>query len=153
MNKFKLTTETQQYFGTTVYRIEALRDIPEWSVKAGDKGGWLEKESNLAQEGSCWVFDSARVFGEAQVFGGAWVSGKAKLSKPGHLRCISGLKFHITLTPGYAVIDCKRMSIKAWLALTKEQAIGMGLPMGEFELVRDALKLLRIKKMKTEVCA
>ena len=29
-------------------RIRALRDIPEFGVKAGDLGGWIEKERNLS---------------------------------------------------------------------------------------------------------
>lgn len=37
MKKYKLTEETKEYYGITLYRIEALKDFG--TVKAGDKGG------------------------------------------------------------------------------------------------------------------
>lgn len=40
--KYKLTSETKLWLGKTLYRIEALVDFA--SVKAGDKGGWVEAE-------------------------------------------------------------------------------------------------------------
>ena len=69
--KYKLTDETNEWLGRTLYRIEALRDFG--NVKAGDKGGWIEKEANLSHEGECWVFDNAKVSGNA------WVSGNARV--------------------------------------------------------------------------
>ena len=59
--KYELTSETKVSFGRTLYRIRALLSFG--SVKAGDVGGWIEKESNLDQSGE------ARVSGEAWVFG------------------------------------------------------------------------------------
>ncbi len=38
--KYQLTDETQNYYGKTLYRIQALKDFGD--VKAGDKGGWVE---------------------------------------------------------------------------------------------------------------
>ncbi|MFN7611367.1 MAG: hypothetical protein ACK5QX_10605, partial [bacterium] len=68
--KFKLTTECREFFGIKLFRIEALVDIPKWGVKAGDKGGWIEKEENLAQvSGNAWVYGDAQVSGDAQVYG------------------------------------------------------------------------------------
>lgn len=46
---------------TTLYQIEALKDFSD--VKSGDLGGWIEKESNLSQEGNCWVSGNAMVYG------------------------------------------------------------------------------------------
>lgn len=58
--------------GITLRRIVALRDFGD--VKAGDKGGWIEKEENLSQDGNAWVF------GNAQVCGDAWVRGDAHVA-------------------------------------------------------------------------
>ena len=77
MKKYELTTEVKVEFGVTLYRIRALVDIVRHGVKAGDLGGWVEKESNLDQEHDAWVFDDARVCGNAWVFDDAQVSGNA----------------------------------------------------------------------------
>ena len=87
--KYRLTDETKEWFGRTLHRIEALKSFGDMS--AGEKGGWIEKEENLSQEGSCWVSGDARVcgdalvsgnaqvYGNAQVSGDAWVSGNAQV--------------------------------------------------------------------------
>lgn len=43
------------------YRIQALIDIPEHGVVAGDLGGYVEDESVLSHEGSCWIGGDAYV--------------------------------------------------------------------------------------------
>ena len=73
MNKYKLTKETKVLGGITLYRIIAVSDFA--NVKAGELGGFIEKENNLSQDGSSWVFHNARVYGDAQVCGDAWVYG------------------------------------------------------------------------------
>lgn len=45
-----------------LYRIQALKKFA--IVKAGDKGGFIEKESNLSQDGNCWIYDNAKVYGD-----------------------------------------------------------------------------------------
>ena len=52
--KYELTNESLDIGTKTLFRIRALEDFS--SVKAGDLGGWVESESNLSQEGTCWVF-------------------------------------------------------------------------------------------------
>ena len=52
-----------------LYRIESLEDFA--NVQKGDKGGYLEKEENLATTGDAWVFGNARVTGNARVSGNA----------------------------------------------------------------------------------
>ena len=74
-NKYELTSETRVHFGRTLYRIRALLSFG--GVKAGDLGGFIEKEANLSQ-----VSDNAWVFGNAQVSDNARVSGNAWVSKP-----------------------------------------------------------------------
>ena len=73
--KYKLTDETINLNGATLYRIEALKDFGE--IKKGDKGGFIESENNLAHEGNAWVSDNARVYGDACVFDNAQVYGNA----------------------------------------------------------------------------
>ena len=81
--KYELTGERN---AEGLYRIRALRDIPRHGVRAGDLGGWVAGEANLAQDGDCWVADDAQVFGGARVYGqarvydDAQVSGEARVS-------------------------------------------------------------------------
>ena len=81
--KYKLTDETINLNGVTLYRIEALKYFGE--IKKGDKGGFIESENNLAHEGDAWVSDNAHVYGDAcvfdnaQVYGNAFVSGYAQV--------------------------------------------------------------------------
>ena len=78
MKKFELTSEFNlNFFGRKFFRIKALVNIERYGVKAGDLGGWVEKEDNLSQSGNAWVFSNAKVSGDAVVSGDAWVSGDA----------------------------------------------------------------------------
>ena len=79
MKKFKLTSEfIVDISGVKLFRIKAL--IEFGNVKAGDLGGYIEKEENLSHMGDAWVSDDARISGDAQVFGNARVSGDAQVS-------------------------------------------------------------------------
>ena len=83
MKKYELTNETIQIEGKKLYRIKALIDFGD--VKAGDLGGFIEKESNLSHLGNAWIYDdamvcgNAKVRGNAEVYGNAWVYGNAKV--------------------------------------------------------------------------
>ena len=78
MKKFKLTSEfIVDISGVKLFRIKAL--IEFGNVKAGDLGGYIEKEENLSHMGDAWVSDDARISGDAQVFGDAWVFGDARV--------------------------------------------------------------------------
>lgn len=64
MKKFELTSEfVTNIFGTKLFRIKAL--IEFGNVKAGDLGGYIEKEDNLEHSGDAWVSGNARVYGNA----------------------------------------------------------------------------------------
>lgn len=76
--KYKLTDETINLNGATLYRIEALKDFGE--IKKGDKGGFIESEDNLSHEGNAWVYDDACVYGTARVTDDACVCGDAEIS-------------------------------------------------------------------------
>lgn len=65
--KYEITAKELLFDGVILHQIKALRDIPARSVTAGSLGGYIEKESNLSQEGDCWVYPSARVLEDATV--------------------------------------------------------------------------------------
>lgn len=56
-------------------------------VKEGSTGSWIEKESNLDQDGSCSIYDDARIGGSAiinksaEVFESDRVSQNAEVSE------------------------------------------------------------------------
>ena len=69
--KYRITENSKLFYGTTLYQIQG--------VDNGELGGWIEKESNLDQEGSCWVYGNALVLGDARVLGDAQVYGDARV--------------------------------------------------------------------------
>ena len=75
--KYRLTDETMKVGTVILHRIGCVEAFAD--VKAGDKGGWIEKESNLSQENGAWVYDEARVFGNARVRNEAKVREHAKV--------------------------------------------------------------------------
>ncbi len=83
MKKYELTAEFIEKWGKKLFRIKAL--ISFGSVEAGELGGYVEKEDNLAQDGDAWVYGNARVYGNAEVYGNArvcddaWVYGNARV--------------------------------------------------------------------------
>lgn len=100
MNKYELLQDDKiEVSGHILYRIKALKDF--FGAKAGDLGGYIEGESNLSHEGTCWVYDNARVCGNACVcgdarvcdnacvYGNARVCDNAKINKISDVLCIS----------------------------------------------------------------
>lgn len=75
MKKFELTADRIEEKGVTLHRIKALIDFGD--VKAGELGGYVEKEENLSQYGNAWVYRHAKVFGNAYIYGNACVCGNA----------------------------------------------------------------------------
>jgi hypothetical protein len=61
----------------TVYRIIALKDFG--LVKKGEKGGYIEKESNLSETGDCWIHTDSYACGNSEILGNAIVYGKSKI--------------------------------------------------------------------------
>lgn len=78
--KYEFIGEPFCWEGVELRRIRALADIPGTSVKAGDVGGFLQSESNLSHQGSCWVYDEAKVYNEAVVKDDASVRDDATVS-------------------------------------------------------------------------
>lgn len=79
--KYKLLeNDTIEFEGHKLFRIQALRDIKEseyLGIKAGDIGGYIEKEDNLSHYHSCWVHENAKVFGEARIYDNAQIMDNA----------------------------------------------------------------------------
>lgn len=81
MKKYEITDIIQERLnGPSLYRIRALREIPNYGVKPGDLGGWVESEKNLSQEGDCWVSDEAKILHNAYVRGDALVADNAAVT-------------------------------------------------------------------------
>lgn len=64
--------------GRTLYQIQRLSDMV--------LGGYVEKESNLSQDGSCWIADQAWVYGYAMVTDDAQVYEQAVVFGNAHIR-------------------------------------------------------------------
>ena len=77
--KYKLTKRTMTRFGVTFKQIQAVRDIPRFGVREGDKGGWITSEACLDQRGNAWVHGGAQVYDDALVSGNARVHGGAQV--------------------------------------------------------------------------
>jgi len=76
--KYKLTKTKKEWYGTTLFQIQATASFG--GITKGDLGGYIEKEANLSQEDNAWVYGNARVYGNAWVYGDAQVSGNARVS-------------------------------------------------------------------------
>lgn len=87
--KFEFTNERiTSYSGKQLFQIKALKSFAD--VKAGELGGFIEKEENLSQVGNAWVSDDAQVSGNALVSGSAQVSGNALVFGDDDYACIKG---------------------------------------------------------------
>lgn len=60
-------------------QIIALIDFND--VKAGTRGGWIDDDSVLAQNGNCWIYDE-----NAIAFAGAVISGNARITQASVVR-------------------------------------------------------------------
>ena len=54
--KYEFTGEIKQYKSLELKQIRRVSD--------GLVGGWIENESNLSQEGNCFVSGDAKVYGD-----------------------------------------------------------------------------------------
>ena len=71
LKKYRFTDETKTVAGHTLHRVLAIKDFGD--VHADDLGGWIESESNLSQEGNCWIYENVCVYGDVNVSGNALV--------------------------------------------------------------------------------
>ena len=81
MDKYEiLKNEAKSGISSPAYRIRALRDIPEHKVRAGDLGGYISSDHNLAHEGGAWVADEAMVIDRARVEGNSLAKDHSSIS-------------------------------------------------------------------------
>lgn len=108
MKKYELTDETKGERGVTLHRIRALVDIKRYDVKAGDLGGWVEKESNLSHENDAWVGGNARVTGNPHVAENACVSKTDHVLVAGPIGSRGGTTtfFRGKFSDGFAISVC-----------------------------------------------
>ena len=106
MKKYKLIeTDCKVIFGVKLYRIQAL--VSFGIVMKGDKGGYIEKEDNLAQVyGDAQVSGNAWVYGNARVYGDAWVYGDAIITL---LKTIQVFSYCISVTPNFVFCGCVKL--------------------------------------------
>lgn len=91
--KYKLLERETNGLCRGLCRIQALRDIPEIGLRAGDIGGYVKSEENLAQDGICWIFDNAIVKDNAQISCNAEISGRALVENNAQIfsnACVTG---------------------------------------------------------------
>jgi hypothetical protein len=140
-----MTTSTKVVCGATLTQIQRVSD--------GVFGGWIEKESNLSQDGTCFVYgdavvyDNARVCDNAQVYGNAWVYGNAVVSI---CLFVQQLKYNITVVDTHIFIGCQGHTWKYW----KENIQAIGKEAGYSELeIKDVDKLLRVltRQVRAEI--
>jgi len=81
--KFELVrNEVYAKDGHALFRIRALKtfkNIYDDIIEAGEIGGYVEKEDNLSQEGSCWIYDDAMVYHDAFVQDDALICQNAQV--------------------------------------------------------------------------
>ena len=65
--KYEFTGNVKVLYGRTLHQIRATAAFG--LIKAGEIGGWIEKEENLSHEGNAWVWGNAEVCGDAEVWG------------------------------------------------------------------------------------
>lgn len=80
--------KTNAYFTHKAYQLQALRDIPEHGVKAGDFGGFVTQKNTLSHEGSCWVGPEAEALGYIFIQDDAYVGDTASLRTGGGVHAI-----------------------------------------------------------------
>ena len=77
MKKYEMTSNINKFAGRKLFQIRALKDFGD--VKAGDLGGYIEKEENLSQDGNAWVYDNALVYDDACVIDNAQIYDNARV--------------------------------------------------------------------------
>lgn len=79
MKKYEFTGGIRQlhmpFKTVTLHRIRAVTDFG--GVKAGELGGWIEKEENLSHEGESWAYKDAIICENAKVKENAIISENA----------------------------------------------------------------------------
>lgn len=83
MNKYRLSEESRLFTwqdndarkSFVLRQLVALRDFND--VKTGTRGGWVDSEEILSQDGNCWIYDENSV-----AFANCRISGNARITRP-----------------------------------------------------------------------
>lgn len=70
--------------GIKFNRIRALKNFGD--VRAGDLGGYIQREYNLSQEGNSWIYDKSIVYQHAKVSDNAKIKGECFVSSNARIK-------------------------------------------------------------------
>ena len=124
-----MTTQVKYKLGARedngLCRVIALAAFSD--VAAGDVGGYVESERNLAHTGDAWVYGDAQVYGNARVHGNAQVYGDALVSVvcTAIPKVITGLLYTITITDEHLRAGCQVHTFQEWRAKTDRDVLAM----------------------------
>ena len=114
MKKYEFTGEVKVLLDHTMHQIRAT--VAFGAVRAGEVGGWIEKEENLSHDGNAWVYDNAEVCGNAEVYGDAHYLVVGPIgSRGGFTTFFRSKKLEICVACG-----CFRGNIEAFAEKVKE---------------------------------
>lgn len=88
-----------------LYQVQALRDIPEYGVTAGDLGGYVKSKTTLSHLGSCWIAGDAQALENVFIKENAYVGNDAVLDGQGGLS--------VTVKGSAMVIE--KATVTAWV--------------------------------------
>ena len=79
--KYRILSDVSMNYKSlgTLFRIQALVDIPEHGVIKGEMGGWVDGDDALSQIGSCWIADDSKVF-DSKVQDNVLIKGESIIS-------------------------------------------------------------------------
>lgn len=78
MKKYEITEHyLYNYANEKIFQIKALKDFG--SIKKGQLGGHIERETNLSHDGDCWVYPNASVSDTAKVMHNAKLMDSSSL--------------------------------------------------------------------------
>jgi carbonic anhydrase/acetyltransferase-like protein (isoleucine patch superfamily) len=84
-------------YSAKLFRLQALIDIPEHGVKAGDLGGYVYSRFNLSHIGSCWVGEEAQIVGRrVSISEDAYIGGQAVVASTGDFLVVIQGKARVT---------------------------------------------------------
>lgn len=133
--KYELTDIRQSVSisGESLYRIKALKEFVNEAtgavIEKGQLGGFVQSESNLSQDGTCWIDDNARVFNNAKVTDNAYVGEEAMLNRNAEVTDNAVVSGAAWITQNARITDNANVSGMVMVkgnALIKDEAIVCG---------------------------
>ena len=142
--KYKLGEE-KEINGIKMFHVVALKDFA--GVKAGDVGGFIEKEENLSQYGDALVGGDARVHDNAMVYGNARVCGNDVIKSSKEILNILNLKYNLTITPQNIVGGCRSFTHEEFENLTLEKCNDKTWTENELKAYKMAFELWKLNQL------